>query len=220
MIEIKDEERFRQLAADYARETDAGRSVLVVSPTHKEKDAATAAIRDVLRHDGRLGESVHHMTILRDLRWTEAERSDPQRYQGGEVVKFVQNATGIQRGERRLLSAKQDATTLPLDTPDRFKVYRTELLELRTGDLVRITENGETLEGHRLDTGSIYRVRNFDAGGNLVLDDNGWIIPKAFGHLDHGYCSTSVSSQGATVDTVLLAMSQDWCRPCPASSSM
>ena len=42
-----------------------------------------------------------------------------------------------------------------------------------------------------------YRVANFTKG-DIVLN-NGWIVAKDFGHLAHGYCVTSYSSQGKTI---------------------
>lgn len=209
IIEEAGEERLTALAADYARETRAGRSVLVVSPTHREKDAVTQAIRSTLVSVGRLAADAHTITVLRDVHWTEAERSDPMRYQGGEVIKFVQNVEGHARGERIQLTTRDDAASLPLATPERFKVYHASTLSLRAGDLVRITENGQSLDGHRLTNGATYRVRAIDADGTITFDENGWRVGRNFGHLDYGYCSTSVSSQGRTVDTVLVAMGQE-----------
>ena len=37
----------------------------------------------------------------------------------------------------------------------------------------------------------------------VVPLDNGWVVDKEFGHLAHGYVSTSHASQGRTVDVVL-----------------
>jgi hypothetical protein len=57
-------------------------------------------------------------------------------------------------------------------------------------------------------------VKNFDAEGNLVLA-NGWTIGRDYGHLAHGYCVTSHSSQGKTVDRVFIGQSSE---SLPASS--
>ena len=46
------------------------------------------------------------------------------------------------------------------------------------------------------------RDSGFEFEGGVTLD-------KDFGHLDHGYCSTSYASQGRTVDTVIASMGQE-----------
>jgi conjugative relaxase-like TrwC/TraI family protein len=219
IIEEPGENRFTRLAADYAAETRAGRSVLVVSPTHREKDAATRHIRETLHARGALGGEVHHIPVLHDLRWTQAERADAGRYAGGEIIVFNQNAPGHLKGTRGevvhdaadalRLSGPEGMCDLPLHAAARFTVYRPDILELRPGDTIRITANGATLDGHRLVNGAIYHVGAFDPKGNLVLKENGWRVAQTFGHLDHGYCVTSISSQGRTVDTVLVAMGRE-----------
>jgi len=219
VIEESGDARFAKLAEAYGREVRAGRSVLVVSPTHREKDAVTAAIRKGLAEDGKLGAVTHGVVALRNTGWTEAQRGDAAQYEGGEVIGFVQNHPGYRKGERVSVALDRDGVpcasgadgrwALPLDQPSRFKVYRPEVLELRSGDVIRITENGATLDGHRLSNGAVYHVGEFDAAGNVQLRENGWTIARDFGHLDYGYCSTSVSAQGRTVDTVLVAMGRE-----------
>ncbi|MEM7205337.1 MAG: relaxase, partial [Planctomycetota bacterium] len=89
----------------------------------------------------------------------------------------------------------------------RFGVYRPEPLAVAPGDKLRITAGGSTIDGkHRLNNGTIYRLRGFDGAGNLQLT-NGWTIARDFGHVAHGYVVTSHASQGKTVDTVLVAAS-------------
>jgi conjugative relaxase-like TrwC/TraI family protein len=99
VLEVGGEERLAALANDYMSETGKGREVLVVAPTHAEKDAVTAAVRERLDGLGLLGPG-EDLVVLRDLRWTEAERGDARRYQAGMVVKFTQNAPGLTKGAR------------------------------------------------------------------------------------------------------------------------
>lgn len=206
--------RLAALAADYCRETRAGHSVLVVSPTHQEKDAATASIRERLVHEGRLGVEARTVTVLRDTGWTQAQRANPAQYEGGEIVGFTQNHRGYRKGEHIAVArggghaqvAEKDPRPFPLDAAARFRVYRPDRMELRVGEAIRITENGRSLDGHRLSNGAVYHVGGFDVAGHIRLKENGWILARDFGHLDYGYCSTSVSAQGRTVDTVLVAM--------------
>ena len=72
------------------------------------------------------------------------------------------------------------------------------------GDRLRITHNGTTQDGHRLNNGDIVTVANVTKDG--IVDQRGWVIPADFGHLAHGYVVTSVTSQSRTVDRLLAAM--------------
>ena len=56
VIEAPDEERPRMIAEDYVKLQQAGKTALVVAPTHAEGEEVTACIRDALRQEGKLGE--------------------------------------------------------------------------------------------------------------------------------------------------------------------
>jgi ATP-dependent exoDNAse (exonuclease V) alpha subunit len=142
---------------------------------------------------------------------TEAERTDPVNLFPGDVLEFHQNATGFCKGERVVVGKEQ----LPLNLAPRFQAFKSGQLHLAVGDLVRITKNGMTADGkHRLNNGARYAVKAFDQSGDIILD-NGWTVAKDYGHLAHGYVSTSHSSQGKTVDHVLIGQSAE---SFPASS--
>lgn len=69
-----------------------------------------------------------------------------------------------------------------------------------------MTQNGTTDDKKgRLMNGTIHTVGAFDRRGNIVLG-NGQVVPKRFGHITHGYCTTSHASQGKTVDRVFVAL--------------
>ena len=120
------------------------------------------------------------------------------------MLQFHQNAKGFKNGERLLVGHQP----LPLEQAARFQAYRPEAIRLAAGDRLRVTANGKTADGrHRLNNGSLYTVKGFTSGGDLVLD-NGWVIGRNFGHITHGYVVTSHASQGRTVDKVLIGQSQ------------
>ncbi|MBC7855284.1 MAG: relaxase domain-containing protein [Pirellulaceae bacterium] len=210
--EVPELERYRQLAADYVASVEAGKSALVVSPTHLEGERITDEIRATLKQHERLGRSECEFTVLESTKLTEAARGDRVNYQFGDVVQFQQNAKGFRRGQRLVVDGRQ---RLPLDQADKFQVYRTSKLSLSAGDVVRITQNGSTSDKkHTLNNGALYRVRGFNRSGDIVLQ-NGWTVSKDFGHLAHGYVVTSHASQGKTVDRVFVGQSSD---SFPASS--
>ncbi len=202
--EIPDEDRDRQLAADYVQAVRQGKSALVVSPTHAEGYRITAEIRRNLRQAGKLGDDERNFTVLENANLTEAERGDAINYAPGDVLQFHQNAKGFMRGERVTVDGDRP---LPLNHAARFQAFHATSLRLAPGDVVRITRNGWTIgDKHRLNNGSMYRIDRFDRDGNIVLD-NGWTIGKDFGHLTHGFVITSHAAEGKTVDRVFVGQS-------------
>jgi conjugative relaxase-like TrwC/TraI family protein len=210
--EIPDDERDRQLAADYVQAVREGRSALVVSPTHAEGNRITTEIRTKLRQAGKLGTDEQTFVALENANLTEAERGDAVNYAPGDVLQYHQNAKGFTRGERVTVDGDRP---LPLDQAARFQAFHSTTITLAPGDVVRITHNGMTADGkHRLNNGSLYRVDRFDDEGNIMLN-NGWTVGKQFSHLTHGYVVTSHASQGKTVDRVFVGQSS---QSFPASS--
>lgn len=210
--EIPDDERDRQLAADYVQAVREGRSALVVSPTHAEGHRITAEIRKNLRQAGTLGTDERTFMSLENANLTEAERGDSVNFLPGNVLVFHQNAKGFTRGQRVTVDGDR---RLPLDQAKRFQVFHSTTIRLAPGDMVRITRNGRTADGeHDLRTGARYKIKEFDDRGNIVLD-NGWIVGKGYGHLTHGFVVTSHASQSKTVDRVFVGQSS---QSFPASS--
>ncbi len=233
IIETPDGDRYRQIAEAYAtaiaehRQDGAFKSALVVSPTHKEADRVTDAIRSSLKEAGKLAAVEREFTALGPLNLTEAERADFANYRPGEVIRFHQNAKGFTRGERvtvrsadltgvRVARAGGAEATLPLAEAGKFQVYQPETLRVAAGEKIRITRNGYVPEARpgmrggktRLNNGALYEVEGFTASGDIRLT-NGFVVPKDYGGLTHGYVVTSHGSQGKTVDKVLVALGSE-----------
>jgi ATP-dependent exoDNAse (exonuclease V) alpha subunit len=217
--ELPEDERYKQLAKDYADAVSRRKTALVVSPTHREGERVTAEIRDELKRRSKLDADERKLTRLINQQWTEAQRSNPQSYHLGLIVQFHQNTPGFTRGQKLTVSSvghgshvyAQDEHgrqhLLPLDQSSRFQVYETQTLPLVPGDKIRITQNGFTSDGkHRLNNGAVYQVKGFTKTGDLKLT-NGWVIDKDYGNLAHGYCETSHVAQSKTVDRVFVAQS-------------
>jgi conjugative relaxase-like TrwC/TraI family protein len=210
--EIPVEERYRRLAADYVEAVADKKAALVVSPTHAEGDRITAEIRRALRDTGKLGNDGRTFCTFENANLTEAERGDKVNYQPGDVLIFHQNAKGFTRGDRVTVGEGRE---LPVSHAARFQLFHSRTIELAKGDVVRITQNGQSADGqHRLNNGALYRIKSFNGEGNIVLD-NGWLVGRDFGHLAYGYVVTSHSSQGKTVDRVFVGQSSE---SFPASS--
>jgi len=207
------------LASDYAAAVKAGKSALVISPTHAEGERVTREIRAKLKAVRKLADDEREFIQLKNLQWTEAQRSDSRNYQAGQIVQFHQNLVGFQRGERVTVKAhdtsgvmveRQNSATasLPLDVAARFQVYEARKITLAAGDWLRITQNGFTKEKQRLNNGDLKQVKGFTKDGDIKLV-NGWVLSKDYGNLTHGYCLTSYGSQSKGVDCVFVAESSE-----------
>jgi conjugative relaxase-like TrwC/TraI family protein len=217
--EMDADKRHEALATDYAAAVKAGKSALVISPTHAEGERVTREIRAKLKAARKLAANEYEFIQLKNLQWTEAQRADGRNYQAGQIVQFHQNLAGFQRGERVTVNAhdasgvmveRQNGGTasLPLDVAARFQVYEARKITLAAGDWLRITQNGFTKEKQRLNNGDLKQVKGFTKDGDIKLA-NGWVIAKDYGNLTHGYCLTSYSSQSKGVDCVFVAESSE-----------
>ncbi|MGD0816757.1 MAG: MobF family relaxase, partial [Verrucomicrobiota bacterium] len=216
VLEVPTDERYLMLATDYLQAVKDNKSALVVSPTHAEGGRVTEKIRAELKTLQKLGATEKEVVQLKNLRWTEAQRADVKNYQPGLVVQFHQNTAGFTRGEKVTVTGRAQ-NQIAVQRADgsqgslamergsaSFAVYEAGKLPLAPGEHIRITQNGQTKDGHRVNNGELRRVRKFTAEGDIVLD-NGWVLDKNFGNLAHGYCVTSHSSQGKTVQRLFVA---------------
>ena len=217
--EMDADKRHEALATDYAAAVKAGKSALVISPTHAEGERVTREIRAKLKAAKKLGGDERELVQLKNLQWTEAQRTEARNYQAGQVVQFHQNAAGFRRGEQVAVKShdasgvtveRQNGGTasLPMDAAARFQVYEARKITLAAGDWLRITQNGFTKEKQRLNNGDLKQVKGFTKDGDIKLA-NGWVVSKDYGNLAHGYCLTSYSSQSKGVDCVFVAESSD-----------
>lgn len=208
--QVEDKDRYQQMADAYIsaiaeKKRGKAKSALVVSPTHAEGERITSDIRHGLNDAGKLsGERLVRSWVPVHL--TDAQKADATEYEPGYLLQFHQNAKGYTKGERVLMG---EGVTPPSEFASRFSVYRPADLALAPGDRIRITAGGKTKDGkHRLSNGALLTVEGFNRHGDIIVD-NGWVIARDFGHLTHGYCTTSHASQGMTVDKVFVGIASE-----------
>lgn len=218
--EIADsKERYHAIAEDYHSTIKKGKSALVISPTHNESEIVTAHIRNQLKSSKRLGRDEVLVDVQKNLAPTEAEKKDLSFYQAGMSIQFNQNAKGFKRGgiydimgkdaKNLILSDGTKQFLMPLNDTKKFSVYEKRQIGLSKGDVIRISQNGFSENGKRLNNGSSLTVKGFDEGGNIIANTGAQdvILGKQFRNFNYGYCSTSHSSQGKTVDKVIISQS-------------
>jgi hypothetical protein len=226
--EIPDhQERYARLATEYLEAIAAGHSALIIAPTHAEGDIVTGIVREGLKGRGVVGAEEQTAVRLKHLDWTAADRRHAAFYQEGLVIEFTHDARGIRRGVRVIVTGhdargnvlardRAGATiVLPLGQAERFQVYEAQTLALAAGDTIRITRNGEGLHGARLVNGALAEVAGFTEEGHIRLA-GGAVVHAAYGHIEHGYVSTSHKAQGLTVDKVFIAETASYGAASPA----
>lgn len=218
--EVDREQRFVAMASEYVDTVSAGRSALVVSPTHKEAAKITTAIRQQLKEAKKITGKEQEITIQKNLSFTEAQKTDPSNYEQGQCIQLVQNLRGFTRGEslkvlganqKQLLLSREDGqeVALSLKHSKRFQVYQPEKISIAKGDTIRFTQNGFAKgKKHRLNNGAIYQIGGFTKDGDIKLN-NGWIVDKNHANLNLGYCTTAHAAQGKSVDKVLIGQGED-----------
>jgi conjugative relaxase-like TrwC/TraI family protein len=232
IIEATGDERHKMLVADYLEAAGDGKSALIIAPTHAEGDRLTGELREGLKERGALGQE-REFIVRRSTNWTDAQKRDARNYEPGMVVEFHQATSGVrhrangkrettggfERGARAVVIQGGDTvwlqredgtrTVLPKEYAARFQVYAIGKLAIAEGDRISIRKNGKTkAAGHvsaaRLNNGDVFTVGGFTEGGDIRLSESK-VLPKGYGHFDHGYVDTSFASQAKTVDRVFIA---------------
>jgi conjugative relaxase-like TrwC/TraI family protein len=211
-------EQIQQVAADYVDSQVRRRTVLVVSPTHFEGRMVTRQIRQRLKDLGRLGEQEVKMPVHRSRNLTAAERAMPQYFEVGDVVRFHQNAKGgFRKGDVFAIcgidgrsvsiarSGEDEPQLLDLDVAAHYGIFRSEEIGVAVGDKLRLLQNSAAFDGKRLYNGTVYEVTAI-RGETMILNGRHSVRMDS-GLFDHGYVSTSHSSQGKTADKVIISQS-------------
>ena len=99
IIEIEDvKARHKALADAYIQSLEAGRSAMVIAPTHAEGQSLNETIRAQMKTRQRIQGQGKTYIIQKPLSLTNAQKQDMAHYEPGMVVQFFQNAKGEFRG--------------------------------------------------------------------------------------------------------------------------
>ena len=206
-----------QRAADaYVSARKQGKSALLVSPTWAEIEAVTEMVRETLKADGVLGEHEETVPAFDSLSWTEAQKKDARQYEPGQRLRFVRHNKKFERGETveviaqpaaghntlRVRRADGSETFLTLGAGSAcFDVGEARELKIAAGDwlLLQANHGREFVNGESVQVKAVQDRR-------ITLAD-GRVLPANFNAFTYGYAVTSHSSQGKTVDEVLLVAS-------------
>jgi conjugative relaxase-like TrwC/TraI family protein len=220
------EDGLEAIAKAYAERPD---NTLVVSPDNRSRQEINERIHRELQSSGRVEEQEHRLTVLVPRQeMTGADRQWAAQYEPGDIVRYTRgsNAVGVQSGEyvhvagvdreRNLLTVQRENGQQLTYDPHRLhgvSVYRQAERDFSAGDRVQFTApyREEHVANRQLGT-----VQQVDAEGNLqVRLDSGQQAEfnvREHPHVDYGYAVTSHSSQGVTVDRVLVHVDTEQAR--------
>ena len=199
---------YLQNAADaYLARARENQSVLLIAPTWAENQALTDRIRATLRAEGKLGAGTQ-VEVEESLNLTKAQRSDPRRYQVGQVIHFTADGAGAKRGTSATVREVQggqvrlsNGEDLQLTWASAFEVYSRRQMEVAPGDKLLMRAN---LKKAGLTNGEVLTVAFIETDGTIQTAE-GKALPSRFRRFGHGYSVTSHKSQGVTCDHVVVA---------------
>ena len=199
----------------------------VIAPTRALRDQINETIRDRLIAEGAVSGPAREVGKLVSRGLTHAEMSRSENYEAGDTVIFNRRykTLGVEKGDRREVAGvdnetrtvrlKDDLGNMVEWKPGRIaaakggvELFRSESLELRSGDKVRFTRN-DPASG--LTNGQVAAVESVGKDGfGFRLEDGS---PMKFGegdpqlrHLDRAWAATIHAFQGRTVDRIIAAM--------------
>ncbi len=217
--EIPDQEqRLRAVTEAYLQHPETS---LVVSPDNPSRLAINRQIHKSLQVQGKIDGTEQRAKILVNRHeLTGADRQWAARYEPGDVVRYTQGsrrigvkageyATVVQvrKAENRLTVRRQNGKEITYD-PKRLRgvnVYQQEERDFSRGDRVQFTAPFKNGKVANRELGVVEKI---DSAGNLRLrSESGRTIDfnlREHPHLDYGYAMTSYTSQGQTVNRVIV----------------
>jgi conjugative relaxase-like TrwC/TraI family protein len=217
--EISDtSKRLKVIAAVYCRSPE---NSLVVSPRNRERVRLNSLIHKRLQRDGKVSRDDHQMTVYVNRQdMTGTERTFANAYVPGEDIIRYNRASkvyGVEVGDYAVVTAKnhkENEITVHLESgreltynPQRLSgvnVYREAEREFAEGDRIQFRA---PFTEKRIANGELATIEKIGDEELTVKLDSGREVSfekEHFRHIDHGYAVTSHSSQGTTVDRVLI----------------
>jgi conjugative relaxase-like TrwC/TraI family protein len=211
-------QRLKAIASAYCENPE---NTLVVSPRNRERVQLNTLIHGELQRDGKVSQSDHQMTVYVNRQdMTGTERTFANAYVPGEDIIRYNRASKVYEvkvGDYALVTAKdhkENEVTVHFENgreltynPQRLSgvsVYREAQREFAEGDRIQFRA---PFTEKRIANGELATIVKIGDEELTVALESGREVSfetEKFRHLDHGYAVTSHSSQGTTVDRVLI----------------
>lgn len=212
-------DRCETIAREYLDAHEAGARVLVVSPANDERRLLNAAIREALKGRGHIANDGREQTIFVNRNLTKAQRAHARHYEAGDVILYRRGSKKLDltRGgyaSVEVIDARHNRITVRTEDgrvvayspkrPSGVEVFCPEQRLFAIGDRIQFRRPDRALS---VANGEFATVLALDDTKAILRTDRGRKLTASLGrlrHIDHGYASTSHSSQGATVDRVIV----------------
>lgn len=210
------DERYACIAKDYINlPAKDQKETLILAGTHYARNAINTLVRSEL---GFKDKGVEVTTLERkDLTRVQARMSSS--YQPGDIVQAMKNyqGLGLKRGDQALV-VEAESGKIILERADgvlikwqpaiqtNLSAYHVSEREFSVGDQIRITQNNHAIGVVNGDRATVTNVDTQENTMTLKTGDGREITLNTQDkqHLDHAYCTTIYSSQGQTVERVLM----------------
>lgn len=222
---IKDCEPTRlseQLIDDYLTSRKSKKSALVITPTREKAKEINKSVRDGLREAKLLGKREKQFIVFDNHYLSVAQKQDMRSYRKGQIIQTHQNLPSIKKGSvLNVIGVEGNSITikdkqgehhiLPTHRAKDYDVYSSREVDLSKGDEIRINKNGFDKNGKRINNSTILEVNGFTKEGNIrtikksATRSTEFILDKNHSNFDYAYAITSYSSQGKTVDNVIIS---------------
>jgi conjugative relaxase-like TrwC/TraI family protein len=212
-------ERFAAIAKAYVVGAE---NTIVVSPDNESRQEINSAIRDELKRQDRLGDEQRFLVLVRKDVHAEDRRYAPS-YRPGDAIRFHTNLPSLDvksgqvgivvevKPDQNILSVKlgdgpaQRFLSFNPGTRSNLSVFESQERPFAIGDRIQFTTPWKE---RRVASRETARIEHMEESGNIAVRlETGrrvaWNL-KEYNYLDHAYAMTSHSSQGMTVDRVLI----------------
>src|SRR5258706_11013174 len=219
VIEIADEkQRLKAIARAYCESPE---NTLVVSPANRDRVKINSLIHRRLQREGKVSRDDHQMTVYvsrQDM--TGTERTFANSYLPGEDIIRYNRASKVYQVEvgdyARVTAANHEKNEITVSlkdgreltyNPSRLSgvsVYKEAQRDIAEGDRIQFRA---PFTDRRVANGELGTIAGIKDEELTVTLDSGREVSfemQNYRHIDHGYAVTSHSSQGTTVDRVLI----------------
>jgi conjugative relaxase-like TrwC/TraI family protein len=215
--EVAPDDRCAAVAKEYLGSVGRGERPLVVAQTRADVDSLNDAIRAEMAAKNLLGRSTALKTY-QTVDLDQAQKRDGRFYAEGRFAYVLQGYGRFVRGDlcaiagtsaRGVVLVKNGRrSTMSYRYASRLVIAAEREIEVAPGDRLQLKFNGKAADGQALANGELVIVRRVFSDGSLAVEsDKGLVKTLSPGQrlFQRGYAVTSYSSQGKTVDTVLVA---------------
>jgi conjugative relaxase-like TrwC/TraI family protein len=212
-------ERITAIAKDFAAQPEHS---IVISPDNASRRDINRAVRVELQDNGLVSRDNQLLpTLIPRSELTGADRQWAARYSEGDVVHYNRGSKELERGSyatvvrvdsdaNRLTVRREDGSEITYD-PKRLQgvsTYQEIGRDFSKGDRIQFTAPNKELGVANRDLATIERIADGVVTVRLMgKDDRAVTFDSAkMRHFDHGYATTSHSSQSITDERVLVNM--------------